>query len=529
MDEITKIALVGTSRHPGAVSAGDHPAGALLSNVTSDDKEDLLLIRSGLQAVYDLAGRRPIAGIDAVAPAPFETNRSPSRKLAGLLQNAIATKANDLVIEFLRQMHASQIVVPHDLLPELLDSKEADLRETLLPVLGERGRWLSRLNPDWSWVHSGVAHLTDAGQQELIRVWEGGAIRERCQVLATLRRADPRAAREWVAEVFAQEKPAHRVSLLKALEAGLSADDEPFLEATLADRSSAVVQAAASLLCRLPQSALAARMRERASAMLHAETKGILRKKTKLTCTPPEKIERDWERDGIPKQAPSKRGHRAFWAETILAAVPPSHWVESLGQEPAALIEAVLDDPFADAVLAGWTEAAIRFAGSEPKSAAWLMPLWEHWAGAAGRMTGSGREAALERLKGLAPSLSREQIEAGMLTLFEAAPTAEGVDLLGLLTMVPRPWSAKFSGKFLAIARNVLKKDSDNAAYQWANSLFVVARAIPAEVLSQALASWDLAEPSRSSTWHVDAVRREIEKFMETIQTRQSFLAELAR
>ena len=45
------------------------------------------------------------------------------------------------------------------------------------------------------------------------------------------------------------------------------------------------------------------RMRNRAAAMLSSETKGFLRKKTKLSCAPPEKIDRDWERDRNPRQS----------------------------------------------------------------------------------------------------------------------------------------------------------------------------------------------------------------------------------
>ena len=262
--------------------------------------------------------------------------------------------------------------------------------------------------------------------------------------------------------------------------------------------------------------------------MLSAETKGLLRKKTKLKCSPPEKIDRDWERDGIPGKAPSGRGLRAFWAETVLAAVPPSHWNAQFGIAPAELIAAVLDDQFEEAVLLGWTEAAARFAAGDAGSAAWLMPLWEHWAGAAERMKGTGRANALERLKTLLPNLPCDEAERGMLDLLTTAAGSDNVESLDLIMLLPRPWSATFSSEFLALIRRVLAKQSDNAAYQWANSLFTAARAIPAEVFPAAVEGWDVALSQRSSSWHVDAVQREIDKFVETIQTRQSFTEEIA-
>jgi hypothetical protein len=218
---------------------------------------------------------------------------------------------------------------------------------------------------------------------------------------------------------------------------------------------------------------------------------------------------------------------RAFWAETVLASVPPSHWNAQFGNAPADLIAAVLDDQFEEAVLLGWTEAAARFAVGDSASAAWPMPLWEHWAGAAERMKGSGRANALERLKMLLPILSHDDSERGMLDLLTTAAGTDNVESLDLIMLLPRPWSATFSTKFLALIRRVLAKQSDHTAYQWANSLFTVARAIPAEVFPAAVEGWDVALSQRSSSWHVDAVQREIDKFIETVQTRQSFTEEV--
>jgi hypothetical protein len=526
MDELTKIALVGTSRHAGALPIDDAIA-TLLPDFSGDDREEQTLVQAGTKSIYGMAGGRPLADVGAVDPALPETERAASRKLAGLLQNALAAGAGDLLIEFLRRMQASRVLLPPDLLPEMLVCSDAEVRRQMLTVLGERGLWLSRQNPDWSWVEKGVSHLTEADQNELARVWDQGAIAERCQALAVLRRCDSGAARGWLSQIFSREKPNHRVNLLEAFETGLSADDEAFLEECLADRSSSVVQMAARLLCRLPNSALAGRMRARGEALLSVEKKGFLRKKPRLVCTPPEKIDRDWERDGVPAKAPAGKGLRAFWAETTLAAIPPSHWPEHLGLAPAALIESVAEDSFEDAVLAGWTQAATRYAAGDAGSAEWLLPLWQHWAGAAGRMKGRGRADALERLKGLLPAMSREQAEQGLRELFETAQKTDDVESLALVPLVPRPWSADFGRRFLAIVRQILKKRSDNAAYQWAGALFTAARAIPAEVFPTALAPWEVPESGASAAWHVNALQREVDKFIETVQTRQSFLEEI--
>ena len=205
MDDLTKMALVGTSRNSAIIAAGDHPTGALVSGIEGQDREALLLLHSGAQAIYDLAGRRPIRDVAAVAPAEREPARMASRKLAGLLANAISTNASDLLVDFLRQMQGNRLVAPPDLLPLLLECSDHAVRQYMLPVLGERGQWLSRQNPGWSWVHQGVAHLTEADQVELKRLWDEGTISERSQVLGVWRRSDPQRARDWLAPVFAGE------------------------------------------------------------------------------------------------------------------------------------------------------------------------------------------------------------------------------------------------------------------------------------------------------------------------------------
>ena len=116
-------------------------------------------------------------------------------------------------------------------------------------------------------------------------------------------------------------------------------------------------------------------MRGRAASILGIETTGFILKKNKLVCTPPQEIDREWERDGISKNAPAGQGERAFWTERVLAAVPPSYWQHQLGLEPSALIAAVADDPFGSSVVAGWAEGAIAFAAADNESADWLGAL----------------------------------------------------------------------------------------------------------------------------------------------------------
>ncbi len=275
MDELTKVALLGTSRYSGPIPTGDQPAASLVAAEPSADREESLLLACGAQAVYALAGRLPESGIEPGVPALEETKKPASRRIASLLESASAEQGNTLLLEFLKLMAGRGVVLPPDLLPRLLETKDVELRHRLTPVLGERGAWLCRQNPDWAPFVTLVADRPVASTEELKRIWDEGTIEERCQTIETLRQLDPSLAREWVEEALPKEKHGNRMKLLKSLRTGLVPGDEPFLERCLDDRSPAIGQVAAGFLCDLPDSALAQRMRNRAAGLFTMEKKSL--------------------------------------------------------------------------------------------------------------------------------------------------------------------------------------------------------------------------------------------------------------
>jgi hypothetical protein len=482
-----------------------------------------LLLRAGVRAVYQQAGHVGDTSHSAIPPSPPDEKSRGSARLAGLLENAFTTDSKDLLCEILRQMAAGEVLLPFEALPLALNATDTEVREHLLPLFGERGRWLSDFHPDWSWARSGAATLGEKGREELARAWEEGTIRERCLVLRTLRRSDPEEARRWLEPALPKEKAEHRARLVAVLETGLSDVDLAFLEAQLDDRSQQVKEVAGKLLALLPQSELARRMRERAEAMLSGDTKGVLRKGLKLVCEPPEEIDASWERDGVSAKPPAGVGKRAFWAESVASCVPPSHWTRKFDAEPETLIEAIEDDPFETALLQGWTIAAARFVARDADSRAWLAPLWKHWAGRAGRLEDKGRGRAFDNLRILLPAMDQKMAERSVLALIE--DKSVDVYALSLLDLLPRPWSVSFSQRFLALARSVLESSTDNRGYQWGTTLLTAARAIPRESFATALAAWPLqADPTAGqSRW----AEREIEHFHEIMRMRQSLYEEL--
>src|SRR5439155_17535134 len=119
-------------------------------------------------------------------------------------------------------------------------------------------------------------------------------LEQRCMVLRNMREIDPPTARDWLAEIWKQEKAEARTAFITTFEVNLSSEDEPFLEKALDDRSTNVQSIAVSLLARIPGSALAQRMCSRADAIL-THIKG------KITITMPQAIDEHWKHDGLNK------------------------------------------------------------------------------------------------------------------------------------------------------------------------------------------------------------------------------------
>ena len=523
--DLLRIALVGTSRAKGPLPLDrDHPADALLAGLPPSNPESELLLRAGVQAVFGAAGRLAEVGVPALPEAPVETARRPGERLAGILQTALALAAQGLFGEMLDELADRQLHLPPELLPEVLDQADPRLRHRLLPVLGERGRWLAGLNPQWAWVGQAANPTEDHPDlQRLHQIFLEGELAERCRALTAWRRVEPTAAREALAATLAQENAEGRGRLVAELAVGLSPADEPFLETCLDDRSTVVKRTAAQLLSRLPGSALAARMRERCQMMLTAGKKGLVFTKLTLACTPPESIDKSWERDGIAQKPAGGRGPRAAWTEGVFELVPPSHWVAHLGDAPEVLINALHDDPFGSSVLAGWTRACGRFGGDDPQSARWALPLLDHWSAALGPAKDPEQRLLVEQMQGLLAVLGPAEAENYVLDLLWKRHGEGESAMLALLEALPARWSVAGARRFLDLTRSVIRKSPDDFVFHWFSRLPLAARAIPPGLFAAALEPWDLTTGKSRTTWVTSALERELDKFQEIVRLRQSF------
>ncbi|HZX01577.1 DUF5691 domain-containing protein [Kribbella sp.] len=466
-DGLVSSVLLGTDRRPADFDE-------LPEYVRERLGDGGLLDAAALATVYKRAGRKPLRDLTPLEPAGGEDRPLPRsgavRRLAAML-GGFQTAA---LGEWLRTADAHGWGVPPEHLPALADyaRNRAEYRPLVIAAAGRRARWLAKLNPEWRFLHAADAESNDP------QVWtHGNAIQRRAWLLG-LRRRDPVAAREELAEVWPNESAATRADFLGLFAEGLSLADEEFLERGLDDRSREVRRVAVRLLARLPGAQYGVRMTERLHSHL-VESQGV------LAVDLPRSLTTSMERDGLDSQNPEGIGKRAWWFHQIVANTPLQsmdiHWLNTTveGCAPELLQSA-------------WTESTIR----DPHLS--TATRWARELLLANAHTGSRNPAELLRL--LPPAEWAQAVNA----------LRAGVDVTELVGGLPVPWPATLGSMVL----DQLGKVGTNRA--WARLASIAARAVPPEVLDHPI--------TRDPAGDEDTWRR---RLVETLTFRREMHEEL--
>ena len=339
-EAVLSAALVGTARRPAPPLAQALVAGLPAS--TGADPPAAILAAAAVLSAYRRAGRRPGEAPRSL-PAPAGVDERPpcSPAAVEVLELILTGEVpipggmTPLVGEWVAGAARAGCRLPAAVLPRLLDigSSSAELQPTLRVVLGPRGRWLAARADRWSWA---IAEALDSGQGEdadeaLHRRFATADRADRVALLEAARRRDPGQGRELLLSTWGRDPAAERAVLIGRLAAGLSDDDEPFLEAALDDRSSNVRAIAAELLARLPNSRRSARMADRLRPLITVDGEG-------LTVGRPVAPDAAARRDGVTDDAPSGMGRSAWRLAQLVAGAPLALWSNELGLDPEALV-----------------------------------------------------------------------------------------------------------------------------------------------------------------------------------------------
>jgi hypothetical protein len=370
------------------------------------------------------------------------------------------------------------------MLPALLDAARGrtDLRPSALEFAGPRALWLARLNPDWRFAlrstpggGAALPHLED--DDSVRQLWQEGLFAERVALLSALRSREPAAARDLLATTWATERAEDRLMFLDSLRTGLGADDEPFLEQALADRSRNVQATAAELLSALPGSALAARMGARAEACVAidhtqvtqttedsqatvaagvTEASGCAMATPTIVVEAPHECDPDMERDGVVAKAPAGRGERSWWFGQLVEAAPLGTWSRRLGgRTPREIVALPVTDDWQGELHAAWCRAAVR-----QRDAEWSRALLGE--ASAPEAGGPGAVSLAERAKllGTLDAAERAEWVAGFIATHGLS---EAFQLLGVCAV---PWAPPL-GRAVVDALNIAR---DAGSYPWSFS-----------------------------------------------------------
>jgi hypothetical protein len=485
-----QLLKIGTARAGPAPAPPAAPLDALFppapAGQAQPDAETTLWLSLGALDLWERSGFLPPAGaaLPALDPAPPERLRAcPPRAEAILTLLLRGVHPAGLQAEWLRLLQRHGGHLPARFLPRLFDmaARQPALRAQLLPVIGERGRWLARLHADWTWA------TAQAGDGEA--AWDTGTPEQRLAALRAWRARDPASAREALGTAWPSEAPEQRAALLPALGINLGLADETFLEAALADRRKEVRTAAQRLLASLPGSQLGQRMLARLLPLLRVEKPWL--GKARLELGLPEACDAAMRRDGIGASAHPGMGEKAGWLVDMLAAVDPQVWCRQFKRSPRECLLLAESSEFAAVLVRGWALAALRQAevDGSPELQDWLQALALWWIGTSGELSKAMPDALFDLLA------ARFHANAGgtALALLEAYPNTwpQNTDLLHLLHRLADKsqdsWTPALTQGFLQLLKSV-RPSATKPGDTWLARLLLPAFAKVADPASAAAA-----------------------------------------
>jgi hypothetical protein len=502
--QVATAAIIGSSR---AKSAG---AEATPTRLLARAAIAGCRARAGLapQLVSQMVTRSgPQAAGGPLGFAPAESRSSAKAVQRTLLRRIVTVRDTSLLEEWCEHANNVGVIVPVEMSAEIiswwagLPSRPASIFE----ALGQRGLWLASLNSEWN--KPVVRHEIPV---DLAERWELGT----GALLGTVRRTDPARALTMVQSTWKTDGADERRRFVLAMANGLSMNDEPFLESALDDRSKVVREAVCSLLTKLPNSAFATRMLERAIGCLgisikDTDTPRKASKSLKLDVEPPKDFDPSMERDGIAEKVGDKR-LKANWLRQIMMCVPLTRFAAALNAEPAAIVAAGAACENASDVVPSWIVAAGSAADER-----WSLALLDFATGTDGK---AHRHSVASLWSGL-DAAARDRLRIvlmGRLAFKVVLPLVVS-DADGVVTADDR-WLPEFSASFCAAMEKSPPTANDYQEYYLIPRVMRLIHPSCAERL-EGLIQVRHPEPSDGIRKAIDNLRVRAEMFKEFTQS----------
>jgi hypothetical protein len=339
-ESIINTAMLGTDKPTSAIADLPEEVAVIANAIDAAamlDKEERYLQKAVVIYNYRQSGFVPFKNNDLRPNKAAEEIKSYCPPEAAGILNTVLDEENDQLLQlWLSQCSkASQLLLP-DVLPAVLDKaqKDVSLRPVVIECSGNRGAWLSKMNPVWNW-------FTVLPDEEF---WQTGTPAQRAEVLKGIRKSEPAKALEWLQQAWTQENATAKVELLKAMKINSKADDLPWLESLLNEKGQKVKDEALVLLKSIPGSSVIKQYEEllRQSVSLKKEKALLgLTTKTSIQIKLPAGVDESIYKSGIEKLSGPKSTvtDENYVIYQLISSVPPVFWEKQFDAMPVQVVE----------------------------------------------------------------------------------------------------------------------------------------------------------------------------------------------
>ena len=352
-DPLISTALLGTARMSALPPAPDPCLEETWKKLDAENPATAILSALALTRTLRIAGAETLATSEETVVCPSENSAYLPAIGVDLAMRLISGEFPEILPEWMRLATATDLILPPRVLPELLSmaSKNQSIRAAASRLAGERGLWIARRHPDFSWLLEGSGVGEDA--------WETGQPVERIAWLRQTRADHPSAAADVISSHWAGEDAAMREGIMRLVSEDPQPCDEEWLQTlALADRRQDIRELAAVSLMKISASAFRAGAIARLRGCVKTERRLL---KRIITVTPPAAYDPAWGVDGIKEKPLQGIGEKAWWLRQITALVPLDDWPNLLVVAREDLFSISREKDWEEALLAGWIESARRF------------------------------------------------------------------------------------------------------------------------------------------------------------------------
>lgn len=357
-EEIVNKALLGSEK--ASLTPADLPAEIAkeFEVEASSEKEDTFLKISALAYQFRQSGALPIKATHTALPEAAPELRPYCPEKANAILNTLLEEELIALLGFwLRLCLSKEQLVHPEMIPSLLNisRRRKEFRNIIMRVVGERGKWLCSLNPDWDFSSADTA---------LEKVWSEGGAEERRELLRYLRNKDPEKGRKLIESSWATEGANEKLSFLEILKINISATDLSWLEG-LKEKGQKVNTAILEVLKLIPSSAVVQHYQQVLAACVSLKTGkallGIINKADIVISESfafPDSI----FKTGIEKLSSNKNiSDTKHIIAQLMMAVPPSFLADHLQRTPDEIIELIQKDKQTAFYLPAIAISSVRF------------------------------------------------------------------------------------------------------------------------------------------------------------------------